>query len=131
MDDPVSDRRLDARFRHAWLRAIRATLRPGCIVALVDLSAGGALVRASRPLRPGARVHLQLTTRTRSTAVAAHVLRCAVWALDAEHGATYQGALRFEHRCDWPSLADPAGHDDNVILSSMTEPESLLPDGSR
>ena len=101
MDRSVADRREDARFQHAWLRAVRATLRPGCVVALIDVSAGGALVQAGRPLRPGARVHLQLTTQSRSLAVAAHVLRCAVWALDPHAGVTYQGALVFEHRCEW------------------------------
>jgi hypothetical protein len=111
MDAALTERRRDARVRHAWLRGVRGTLRPGCHVALVDLSAGGALVQAGRPLRPGARVHLQLTTGARSTAVAAHVLRCAVWALDPTGGVTYQGALRFEHRCDWSSLDDAPGTD--------------------
>ena len=97
----MTDRRRDARFRHAWLGATRATLRPGCIVALIDLSAGGALVQAGRPLRPGARVHLQLVTASESKAVAAHVLRCAVWALDPQDGVTYQGALKFEERFEW------------------------------
>jgi hypothetical protein len=108
VDQSLADRRNDARFRHAWLRAARATLRPGCLVVLIDLSAGGALVQANRPLRPGARVHLQLVSESRSTAVAAYVLRCAVWALDPEGGVTYQGALKFEHRFDWLPLDDPS-----------------------
>jgi hypothetical protein len=108
VDATLTERRRDTRVRHTWLRAVRATLRPGCLVALVELSAGGALVQAGRPLRPGARVHLQLTTGSRSTAIAAHVLRCAVWAIDPTTGVIYQGALRFEHRCDWSSLDDPA-----------------------
>lgn len=103
MEDSVAERRRDARFRHDWLQAARATLRAGCSVALIDLSAGGALVHASRPLRPGARVHLQLVTESGSTGVAAHVVRCAVWALDPHEGVTYQGALKFEERCDWVS----------------------------
>ena len=101
MADAMTERRRDARFRHVWLQAVRATLRPGCVVALIDLSARGALVQARRPLRPGARVLLQLATDSRSTAIAAHVLRCAVWALDPHDGVTYQGALMFEERCDW------------------------------
>ena len=109
MDVALTDRRRDARIRQAWVRAVRATLRPGCLVVLIDLSAGGALVQGSRPLRPGARVHLQLTTESRTTAVAAHVVRCAVSAIDPASGVTYQGALRFEHRCDWPSLGEPSG----------------------
>lgn len=112
MDHTVAERRRDARFRHAWLHAVRATLRAECGVALVDISAGGALVRASRPLRPGARVHLQFTTASGAAALPAHVLRCAVWALDPHEGVTYQGALRFEQRCDWsenPDLMPCAG----------------------
>lgn len=95
------DRRREARFRHLWLHSVRATLRPGCLVALVELSSGGALVQGRRPLRPGARVHVQLVTEARSMAVAAHVLRCAVWALDPHAGVTYEAALKFEVRCEW------------------------------
>jgi hypothetical protein len=79
----------------------RATLRPGCAVAVIDLSAGGALVQASRPLRPGARVHLRLETARRTFSVAAHVLRCAVWSLDPDDGVTYRGALQFADRCEF------------------------------
>ena len=80
---------------------VRATLRPGCVVVLVDVSESGALVEAPRPLRPGARVHLQVATTTRRIATAASVLRCMVWSLDAEDGAVYRGALCFDHRVDW------------------------------
>ena len=58
-------------------------------------------------MRPGARVHLQVTKDSRATAVAAHVLRCSVWSLDAEHGVTYEGALRFEEPCEWMLEAQP------------------------
>jgi hypothetical protein len=66
----------------------------------VDLSAGGALLEASRPLRPGARVHLQLVIEAGTFALAARVLRCAVWSLDPYDGVTYRGALAFEERCE-------------------------------
>lgn len=100
MGESLIDRRTEPRL--PLLRAVpaRATLRPGCSVALVDLSASGVLVQAARPLRPGARVHLQLVTSARTFTLAAFVIRCAVWALDDEAGATYRGALRFEHRCE-------------------------------
>jgi hypothetical protein len=65
-----------------------------------DLSVGGALVQATRPLRPGARLHFQLVLRDHSFGVVAHVLRCAVWALDPQEGITYRGALQFETRCE-------------------------------
>ena len=95
----VEDRRLDARFGGEVLGSARATVRPGCTVTLIDLSAGGALVQAGRPLRPGARVHLQFHRGSRRLTLAAHVQRCAVWALDADRGVTYRAALQFEHRC--------------------------------
>lgn len=107
MDHEVTDRRIDARFRP--VTHTQANLRPGCTVALVDISAGGALVQAVRPLRPGARVHLQVTTPERRYAIAAHVLRCMVWSLDPLKGVIYRGALRFEERVDW-CWAGTSGH---------------------
>lgn len=80
--------------------AARATLRPGCIVSLVDLSASGVLIQGERPLRPGARVYLQLVTASRTFTLAALVVRCVVWTLDRSSGATYRGALRFEQRVE-------------------------------
>ena len=100
MDQPVVDRRVDARFPGEAMPT-RATLRTGCVVALIDWSAGGALVQAPKPLRPGARVHLLLIAERRTFALAAHVLRCAVWSLDPHVGVTYRGALEFEDRCEF------------------------------
>jgi hypothetical protein len=101
LDPEVTDRRLDARFEPPARADVRATIRPGCAITLVDVSAGGALVEAPRPLRPGATVHLQVATASRRLAIAAHVLRCAVWALDPLAGVTYRGAVKFEHRVEW------------------------------
>lgn len=94
------ERRTDARFRGAVLADARATVRPGCTVTLVDLSQGGALVEAARPLRPGARVHIQLHRGARQFVVFAHVVRCAVVALGGDEGVVYRGAVRFEPRCE-------------------------------
>jgi len=105
MDQPLTDRRHDTRFLAPLLGETRATIRPGCPVTLLDLSAGGALIEGQRQLRPGSRVHLQVVTPSRSFGVGAHVLRCTVSALDPERGAIYQGAIKFEHRCElfWES----------------------------
>jgi hypothetical protein len=46
-------------------------------------------------------VHLQVSTSSRPFAIDAHVLRCAVWALDPLAGVTYRGAVKFEHRVEW------------------------------
>jgi hypothetical protein len=112
VDCSLSDRRTDARVEVPDARVTRATLRPGCAVRVVDLSAGGALVQADQPLRPGARVHFQLVTTVSTFALVARVLRCAVWTLDAEQGATYRGALQFEDRCDivWEPETRPGSH---------------------
>jgi hypothetical protein len=101
MDQPLTERRIDARFALPHSSITRATLRPGCAVHVVDLSARGALVQAAQPLRPGARVHFQLVTTQGAFALVGRVLRCAVWTLDAERGATYRGALHFDERCEF------------------------------
>ena len=112
MGEPLTDRRADPRFPLPDAADARSTLRPGCVVLVVDVSAGGALVEAGRPMRPGARVHLQIVTTVRTLAVGARVLRCAVWMLDPLDGVTYRGALQFEDRCDSPwELQTPRGSD--------------------
>ena len=100
MAQPLADRRADARFGQPVIAGTQAILRPGYAVTLIDLSLGGALIQGPRPLRPGARVHLQLLTGTRRLGIAAHVLRCSVAALDSRQGVQYRGALKFDYRCD-------------------------------
>ncbi len=100
MDQPLTDRRHDTRFLSPLLRLTRATLRPGHVVSLIDLSAGGALIQCPRPMRPGSRVYLQVATDARTVAMHAHVLRCTVVAVNPHEGLTYRGAVKFEHRCD-------------------------------
>jgi len=100
MDRPIVDRRLDARFGQPTIAGMQAILRPGYAVSLIDLSSGGALIQGPRPLRPGARVHLQLMNGTRRLAIGASVLRCSVASLNSREGVQYRGALKFDHRCD-------------------------------
>ncbi len=100
MDYTGTDRRHDTRFLPPLLRLTRATVRPGHPVALIDLSASGALIEGTRPLRPGGRAHLQLSTDARTVWMNGHVLRCAVWALDAQVGVRYRSAVKFDHPCD-------------------------------
>lgn len=101
MGQPVKDRRSDPRFEWSSEEITRATLRPGCTVEIVDVSAGGALLQSGRPLRPGARVHFQIVTTLRAFSLVANVLRCEVWMLDSRRGVTYRGAVQFEQRCDF------------------------------
>ena len=100
MGQLIKDRRGDPRYSWSPEDISHATLRPGCVVHVVDLSAGGALVQGARPLRPGARLHFHLVLRELSFGLLAQVLRCAVWTLDSREGVTYRGALQFEQRCD-------------------------------
>ena len=106
MDHQVKERREDARFVPPPKVELRATLRPGCVVVLVDVSARGALVQAARPLRPGARVHLQVLTPARRFTTTATVLRCMVWSLVGDDGVIYRGAMKFDHPVEW-AWAEP------------------------
>lgn len=101
MGSEVVDRRVDARFDPPAIADLQVTLRPGCAVTLVDISACGALVQAPRPMRPGSKVHLQVTTSSQRLAIPAQVLRCAVWSLHPLDGVTYRGALKFDERVEW------------------------------
>ena len=92
------ERRRDSRFGQHVIAAMRAVLRPGRSVSLVNLSAGGASSRVSAPAA-WISVHLQVIAGDRSIGVAARVLRCAVAAIDAE-GVQYRGALMFQERCE-------------------------------
>ena len=90
---------------------MRARMRPGYRLIVIDLSARGALVEAGRPLRPGSHVDVHLETDARRGTVAARVVRCAVAAIDAESGVTYRAGLSFNDSCDWVREAlTPAGH---------------------
>lgn len=106
MDHELTEQRHDARFHPPANAEIRATVRPGCAVVLVNVSARGALVQAPRPLRPGARVHLQVVAGLARMTIPASLLRCLVRALDPVDGVIYQGALRFDHRVEW-AWAEP------------------------
>ena len=101
MDHSITERREDARFAPPPRLDVRATLRPGCVVVLLDVSARGALVQAARPLRPGARIHLQVLTPSRRFSMVATVLRCMVWSLVGTDGVIYRGAIRFDHPVEW------------------------------
>jgi hypothetical protein len=108
MNRQAADRRRENRVTGS---AMRARMRPGYRLIIIDLSACGALVEAGRPLRPGSYVEVQLETDATRSTVAARVVRCAVAAIDAESGVTYRAALSFNDTCDWVREAlTPEGH---------------------
>src|SRR6187455_228617 len=94
----MNDRR---RERRVPGQGVRARVRPGHRLVVVDVSSRGALVEGQRPLRPGSRVEVQLESETRGSMVAASVTRCLVSAIDPEGGVTYRAALSFTDSCDW------------------------------
>jgi PilZ domain len=89
------ERRGAARRRAAHLGfATPAVLRPGVTVAVIELSAGGALVESAAPVRPGACTELGLDAFDgRRYAVPARVVRCWVSALGP---LRYRCAVRFD-----------------------------------
>jgi hypothetical protein len=99
MDAPLIDRRAEHRMPASAMPIAQATLRPGCPVRVVDLSAAGLQVESDRPLRPGSRVHVRLASDHRSLVIFAYIVRCQVWALDPETGIRYGGALAFDQPC--------------------------------
>ena len=94
----MNDRRREGRVPG---QGVRARVRPGHRLQVVDVSSRGALVEGQRPLRPGSRVEVHLESDTRGSTVAASVTRCLVSAIDPEGGVTYRAALSFTDSCDW------------------------------
>jgi hypothetical protein len=85
-------------------------VRPGHDVALVNVSAGGALVETKRRLLPGSCVELQLTAASRSTSIRARVLRCGVSMLHAS-SISYRGAVSFDRDLAWFSAVGDPGYE--------------------
>ena len=110
------DRRRDPRSSGPRVRSISARILGAHDIVLIDLSASGALIEGPRPLRPGARVEVHLAVDIRRFVLPAHVARCLVAAIDADHGVTYHAALSFERKFDWPCEGD------TLAGSSMHEP---------
>ena len=87
------------------MRTVR--LRAGGEVALIDLSAGGALIDAPVPLRPGALLSLEIIGRGLEAVIPLHVVRSQISALMPE-GARYRGALSFARPIELPGVHPPA-----------------------
>jgi PilZ domain len=94
----MSERRRAPRSRESgW----GARVRPGHRVHVVNVSAGGALIDATRPLRPGTDVEVQFERSDSRVRVSATVLRCGIAALDPHRGPTYRAAIAFSQTIDW------------------------------
>jgi len=102
---PIEERRQYSRRRTRdldWLRSAR--LKSTGEVSLVDLSAGGALVDAAVPLRPGAVMALELVGRGLEAVVPVQVLRAYVSGLSAD-SMRFRGACEFASPLELPDLA--------------------------
>jgi hypothetical protein len=114
------ERRREKRIRTP---AVRARVRPGHLLVVVNVTSDGALVQAGRPLRPGSPIEVQFETDARRGRVAARILRCAVAAIDSATGVTYRAALSFDERCEW--LCEPPTRGGYRVHAAEHEPEVL------
>lgn len=80
---------------------VRARVRHGHHLQMLDVSSEGALVEAAGPLRPGSYVELQVEHNDRKRSFGATVVRCDVSAISAHRGTTYRAALAFGESCEW------------------------------
>lgn len=85
-----------------WLRSVRLIGGQGYAVTLVDLSEGGALIEVDAPLRPGARLTLEIAGGGLDASVPIEVLRSYVARLQGD-STFYRGACVFAHAIDLPS----------------------------
>jgi hypothetical protein len=100
-DAPFTDRRRSARHtRFEEHRIVRARVRPGDDVSLLDVSAGGALVEAAYRLLPGACVEVLLRRDDTREVIRGSILRSSIARLRADV-VIYRGAIAFERLLPW------------------------------
>ena len=87
---------------------VKARIRPGHEVTLIDLSSGGALVEANRRLLPGSAVELQIHAEDRQATMRGCVVRCNVVQVRPA-SMCYRGAIAFERCLPW--FTDATGYD--------------------
>ena len=116
----TSDRRVNRRRCRVHEHGIvRARVRPGHVVTLIDVSAGGALVETEHRLLPGACVELQVESENRSAWLRGRVVRCAVVRVRPA-SMSYRGAIAFDRYLPW--FADDDGYDVPNIEKRMATP---------
>jgi hypothetical protein len=104
-----SDRRRDRRRRRVQEHGIvRARVRPGHLVTVIDVSAGGVCVETDRRLLPGSCVELHMESETRRACLRGSVVRCAVSRVQPA-AISYRGAIAFDRHLPW--FEDDGGYD--------------------
>ena len=116
----TSDRRSDRRRRRVQEHGIvRARVRPGHLVTVIDVSAGGACVETDHRLLPGSCVELQVESENRRACLRGRVVRCAVSHVrPASIG--YRGAIAFDRHLPW--FEDDGGYDVPTIEKRTAVP---------
>ena len=105
MESVVADRAPDRRQARRRQRVeehgiVRARVRAGRRVAILNVSAGGALVETAHRLLPGSTVELYIEGDNRQTTVRGRVLRCAVSRVRPVF-VSYRGAIVFDGHLPW------------------------------
>ena len=91
------DRRTSSRTGIEQHGIVSARVRPGHRVAVIDVSAGGALIEGANRLLPGTAVDLQVETVHRRATIRGRVLRCAVIRLRSS-SVWYRAAIAFDRQ---------------------------------
>lgn len=100
MNRNSTDRRQCARLACDQHRIRSARVRPGHSAAIVNVSAGGALVETERGLSPGTTVELQMENDAHRLLIRGRVLRCAVSQVQASK-VKYRSAIAFDRHLPW------------------------------
>ena len=103
MTSALFDRRHSRRASISEHGIVSARVRPGHLVAVIDISTGGASIEMTKRLLPGAAVDMQFETAHRRTSVRGRVLRCAVIELRPT-AVFYRAAIAFDRQ--WPCFAE-------------------------
>jgi hypothetical protein len=93
---------------------VSARVRPGHLVVVINVSAGGALIEISRRLLPGSAVDLQINTAHRRTTLRGRVLRCAVTRLHST-SVSYRAGIAFDRQ--WPCFLESGWNEYSVPTS--------------
>ena len=105
METAMTIRSTDRRQSERWSRPddhgiVSVRVRPGHAAAIVNVSAGGALIETASRLLPGAPVDLHIEAERRRTTWRGRVLRCAVVKLRAT-AVGYRAAIAFDRPFPW------------------------------
>lgn len=110
MSTRFAERRQTCRWRHADEHGITAVrVRSGHRGALLNVSAGGALIETTSRLLPGAPIDLLVEAESRRTTCHGRVLRCAIVRIRPAT-VCYQAAIAFDQALRWFVEDAPIGY---------------------